>query len=40
MSYSSVDVAWGLVLDIGAGAVMAKSDIKSAFHLFPVHPTD
>ena len=40
VSYSSVDVALGLVLDTGAGAEMAKSDIKSAFRLLPVHDSD
>lgn len=38
VSYVSFDRAVMLVRDAGAGALMAKSDIESAFRLLPVHP--
>ena len=40
VSYTSFDDAVGLVSRLGKGALMAKSDIKSAFRLLPVHPDD
>ncbi|XP_069816798.1 uncharacterized protein [Dendropsophus ebraccatus] len=38
VSYVSFDRAVALVRDAGRGALMAKSDIESAFRLLPVHP--
>ena len=38
--YTSFDQAVGMVMEAGHGAWMAKSDIKSAFRLLPVSPTD
>ncbi|KAJ1089134.1 hypothetical protein NDU88_002285 [Pleurodeles waltl] len=40
VSYASVDVAVHMVEQLGPGALMAKTDIKSAFWLLPVHPDD
>ena len=40
VSYTSFDDAVELVSSLGPGALMAKSDIKSAFRLLPVHPDD
>lgn len=38
VSYVSFDRAVMLVREAGAGALLAKSDIESAFRLLPVHP--
>ena len=38
--YASFDTAVDLVMRAGVGAWLAKSDIKSAFRLLPVHPED
>ncbi|XP_077111884.1 uncharacterized protein LOC143767433 [Ranitomeya variabilis] len=38
VSYISFDKAIDLVRSAGPGALMAKSDIESAFRLLPVHP--
>lgn len=38
VSYVSFDRAVALVRAAGAGALLAKSDIESAFRLLPVHP--
>ena len=40
VSHSSVDVALGMVLEVGVVASMVKNDIKSAFRLLPVHQDD
>lgn len=40
MRYTSFDQAVNTVHRCGSGAWMAKADIKSAFHLLPVHPKD
>ena len=40
VQYASFDVAVGLVASIGADALLAKADIKSAFRLLPIHPLD
>ena len=40
VQYASFDVAVGLVASIGAEALLAKADIKSAFRLLPIHPLD
>ncbi len=40
VNYTSFDVAVRLVVSAGKGALMAKSDIESAFRLLPVHPQD
>lgn len=40
VKYASFDHAVGLVRACGADALMAKSDIQSAFRLLPVHPND
>ncbi|KAM9319746.1 uncharacterized protein PAF06_004160 [Gastrophryne carolinensis] len=38
VSYTSFDFALGMVREAGPGALMAKTDIESAFRLLPVHP--
>ena len=38
--YATFDQAVELVKSVGQGAYMAKTDIKSAFRLLPVHPGD
>lgn len=38
--YTSLDEAVAIVKHCRAGAWMAKADIKSAFHLLPVHPNN
>ena len=38
--YQTLDDAIDLILDLGAGSFLAKSDIRSAFRLIPVHPED
>ena len=38
IQYHDVDMAIQLLLQIGQGAYLAKTDIKSAFRLLPVHP--
>lgn len=40
MQYITVDDAVHKILSLGHGALLAKIDIKSAFRLVPVHPTD
>jgi hypothetical protein len=38
--YSTVDDAAAMISNLGRGALLAKSDIKSAFRLLPVSPGD
>ena len=40
LQYASVDDAVRMLLALGPGARMAKVDLKSAFRMVPVHPTD
>ena len=40
VSYISFNDAVALVSRLGKGALLAKSDIKSAFHLLPGHPNE
>ena len=40
VQYTRFDVAVGLVMQVGRGALMAKADIESAFRLLPIHPGD
>ena len=40
MSYTSVDNAVSMALNIGRGVVLAKFDLESAYWLIPVHPAD
>ena len=40
VQYSTIDDAIQLVQHIGKGAHMAKTDIKSAFRIIPIHPED
>jgi len=40
LTYITVDMAIKYILDMGPGTLLAKVDIKNAFHLFPVHPAD
>ena len=40
LSYVSVDEAIKAIKPLGQAAFMAKKDIESAFHLYPVHPDD
>jgi len=38
LSYASVDDAVKMLLTLGKGALMAKLDLKEAYHMVPVHP--
>ena len=40
IQYITVDDAAQRIISLGLGTQMAKIDIRSAFHLIPVHPTD
>ena len=40
LSYVTIDDAIETLNDFGKGSFMAKTDIESAFRLFPVHPGD
>ena len=40
LSYVRVDDAISIIQSLGKGAFMAKTDLKSAFRLIPVHPDD
>ena len=40
LSYVRVDDAINIIQSLGRGAFMAKTDLKSTFHLIPIHPDD
>ena len=40
LSYVRVDDAINIIQSLGTGAFMAKTDLKSAFRLIPIHPDD
>ena len=40
MTYITIDDAIQKIVALGPGTLLAKIDIKSAFHLIPVHPAD
>ena len=40
MAYISVDDAIRKIISLGKGTLLAEIDIKSAFHLIPVHPAN
>lgn len=40
LTYTSVDKAADRILQLGRGALIAKSDIQSAYRIVPVHPED
>ena len=40
LRYASVDQAVEIVKSLGPGALVAKMDLKSAYRMVPVHPTD
>ena len=40
LHYVTIDDAITQVVELGQGCLLAKIDIKSAFRLLPVHPTD
>jgi len=40
LTYIMVDMAIKQITALGRGTLLAKVDIKSAFHLLPVHPAD
>ena len=40
VQYASIGDAISLIKSIGQGSYMAKTDIKSAFRIIPVHPND
>ena len=40
LTYITVDTAINHIIKLGPGSLLAKIDIKSAFRLLPVHPTD
>ena len=40
LSYVSIDNITQCILDNGRGALLAKIDVKEAFHNIPTHPDD
>ena len=40
MKYASVGDAVKLLKRLGKGCFMAKTDVKSAFRIIPIHPAD
>ncbi|KAK3104130.1 hypothetical protein FSP39_024643 [Pinctada imbricata] len=40
VKYTSFDEALEMITEVGTGAVIARLDIKSAFRLIPIHPSD
>ena len=38
--YANVDNAIGIIKNLGKGCVMAKTDVRNAFRITPVHPQD
>ena len=40
ISYVTIDMVVDKVLELGEGALMAKTDVKSAFRIIPMRPTD
>ena len=40
VAYSTLDDALGVVVGIGGGAFLAKTDITSAYKIIPIHPLD
>ena len=38
--YVSINDAISVIKQTGAGCVMAKTDVKSAFRIIPIHPND
>ena len=40
LNYITIDDAVNHILELGHGTHLAKTDIKNAFRLVPVHPTD
>ncbi|XP_060587839.1 uncharacterized protein LOC132743320 [Ruditapes philippinarum] len=40
VSYSTIDQAADMVARLGQGALLSKSDVKSAFRLLPISPAD
>ena len=40
VKYASINDAISVIKSLGAGCFMAKTDIKSAFRIIPVHPKD
>jgi len=40
LSYTTIDTAIEHILNLGRGALLAKLDIKDAFRLLPIHPSD
>ena len=40
LSYTTIDSAICQILKLGRGTLLAKTDIKHAFRLLPVHPSD
>ena len=40
LTYITVDTAINHIIELGPGTLLAKIDIKSAFCLLPVHPSD
>ena len=40
LSYTSVELVAGVAAGLGRGALLAKTDIESAYRIIPVHPQD
>ena len=40
LSYTSVEQVAGVAAGLGRGALLAKTDIESAYRIVPVHPQD
>ena len=40
LSYCSIDDAYTIINKLGPGTLLSKIDLKDAFYLIPVRPTD
>ena len=40
VTYSNIDQGVGLILKLGKGTLLSKTDIKSIFRLLPITPSD
>ena len=40
LKYATVDDAIKMIKTLGVGCVLAKTDVRSAFRIVPVHPSD
>ena len=40
VEYTTVDDAIKMIKTLGVGCVLAKTDVRSAFRIVPIHPSD